>query len=378
MKINKLILTNFRNYEKLNLEFNENINIIYGDNAQGKTNIVEAVYYTSFGKSFRNRRDSEVVKFDKDYFNISIEYEKNHRSNDITVFYDRLKNNKRVLINGVTQKKLSSLYGKINIVIFKPEDINLIKDGPEKRRKFLNRLIGSISSEYINAVAKYYNILEQKNSTLKKYLEQVKNGKNIDELDFNLIEVLNEQLYNENIVIYNYRKRYIEKLNLFIKLIHEKYIINKEKEELKIEYNSKLDNPEKFKKDMKRNLKREIFLGYSSSGIHKDDMSIYLNGKEIQKYGSQGQQKSAILSLKIAEMEILKDEFKEEPILILDDFMSELDDKRINKFFSNIKDTQIIITTTKKIDIEELIKNRENEKVNVKYIKIKNGKSTEE
>ena len=386
MYIKKIRLHSFRNYENETINFNNKINIIYGNNAEGKTNIVEAIYYFAYGKTFKNNKDNEIVRFDDDFFNIGIEFVKNDRDNEITIFYDKNKNSKKILINGVLQKRLSNIYGKLNIVIFKPEDINIIKGGPDKRRKFLDNLIGPLKPKYIDSLSKYYKILNQRNSILKQISKELDKGKLLEDIDLSLIEVLNIQLIEEAEIIYQYRLEYIEKINKYINLVHQKYIISKMQENILIKYDSILKNKDKFVKQLNNNLKRDIFIGHTSIGIHRDDFEILLNDRDIQKYGSQGQQKSTILSLKISELEILKNESDENPILILDDFMSELDSKRVDRFFKNIEDTQIFITSTSKISMNKYItenkkdKNNKDKKDNskIKYIQIKSGKAMEE
>ena len=378
MYIKKIRLKSFRNYDNETINFNNKINIIYGNNAEGKTNIIEAIYYSAFGKTYRNNKDNEIVKFDDDFFNIGIEFLKNDRDNEISVFYDKTKNTKKILINGVLQKKLSNIYGKLNLVIFKPEDINIIKGGPDKRRKFLDNLIGPLKPKYIDSLSRYYKILNQRNSALKKIASELDKGKDLSDLNISIIDVLNEQLIEEATTIYNYRLEYIEKINKFINLIHQKYIISKMQENIEIKYISILKNKDKFVKQLNNNLKRDIFIGHTSLGIHRDDFEILLNDRNIQKYGSQGQQKSTILSLKIAELEILKNETKEIPILILDDFMSELDSKRVDRFFKNMEETQIFITSTSKISLKKYIKEDKDKETKIKYIKVVSGKTTEE
>lgn len=378
MYIKKIRLKSFRNYENETINFNNKINIIYGNNAEGKTNIIEAIYYSAFGKTYRNNKDNEIVKFDDDFFNIGIEFLKNDRDNEISVFYDKTKNSKKILINGVLQKKLSNIYGKLNLVIFKPEDINIIKGGPDKRRKFLDNLIGPLKPKYIDSLSRYYKILNQRNSALKKIASELDKGKDLSDLNISIIDVLNEQLIEEATTIYNYRLEYVEKINKFINLIHQKYIISKMQENIEIKYISILKNKDKFVKQLNNNLKRDIFIGHTSLGIHRDDFEILLNDRNIQKFGSQGQQKSTILSLKISELEILKNETKEIPILILDDFMSELDSKRVDRFFKNMEETQIFITSTSKISLKKYIKEDKDKETKIKYIKVVSGKTTEE
>ena len=241
---------------------------------------------------------------------------------------------------------MSDILGNINIVMFSPEDINLLKEGPSNRRKFINMLISQLRPNYIYQYNLYLKVLEQKNNYLKKIKEEKIN------IDHNLLDIYDERLSELSQKIYQYRNEFIEKIKGKINNIHQK--ITEEKEEIKIKYISDCENKEIFLKKLKENREHDIINGYSSKGIQRDDIYFFINGKKVDVYGSQGQQRTLILSLKIAELEIIKDEIGEYPVLLLDDFMSELDEKRKNNFLKNMKDMQIIITCTDLIEIENV------------------------
>lgn len=351
MYIKSIKLNNFRNIDNIFLEFNKEANVIFGNNAQGKTNIIEAIYLFSHGRGFRTNKDKELLKFDENYFFTQIKYVKNNEENEIIISYDKTTNKKYIKINNIVQKKLSSIIGNINLVIFKPNDIELIKNGPSIRRKFLDILISSLEKKYLYFLSKYNNILEERNKILKLIKLNDKNSEKYNS-NIELLNIYTEQLIENCVKIYNYRHEYIEKLNKEIYTIHENISNNKiNVEKLKLKYISKCSNYEELKREYDRTLDMDIQKGFTEIGIHKDDFKITINSLDVEKYGSQGQQKSSVLSLKLAELKIIENKVGEKPILLLDDFMSELDDNRIKNIINSIKDIQIILTTTKKVDI---------------------------
>ena len=355
MNITKIKLKNFRNYDEQEIELGKNINIFYGDNAQGKTNIIESIFLCSLGKSFRTNKENELIKFNKDFAQVYIEYEKSDRDGNIKI---DISNKKNIYTNGIKIKKLSDLLGNINIVIFTPDDINILKDGPQKRRRFLDIMIGQLRPNYIYILNMYNKTLEQRNN----YLKQIKEENKPEDL----LDIWDEKLVEYGVQIYNYRNEFIEKIKNKINEIHNK--ITSEKEEIKIEYISNCVNKETYLKWLKDRRKLDIIKGYTTKGIHRDDFNVYINDNLVNVYGSQGQNRTVILSLKISEMRVIYDEIGEYPILLLDDFMSELDEKRRNNFLENIEDTQIIITCTDRIDL-----NKKDYKIyNVKQGNIKN------
>ena len=339
MWIKKIKINNFRNYKSQEINLEKNINIFYGENAQGKTNIIEAIFLSSMGKSFRAKKDKEMIMLGEEKSNIEIEYEKTDRDGKIKI---ELGNKKIVYINGIKIKKLSELLGKINVVIFTPDDINILKGGPQNRRRFLDIMISQLRPNYMYNLNLYLKTLEQRNNYLRQIREENKNE--------NMLDIWDEELYNYAINIYNYRKEFIEKIKNKIKNIHSE--ITNNKEEIEIEYLSECNSKEKYLELLKQRRKLDIIKGYTTKGIHRDDFNIYINKKELGIYGSQGQHRTAILSLKLSELNIVKDEIGESPILLLDDFMSELDEKRRKNFLEKINDVQVIITCTEKIDIE--------------------------
>lgn len=334
MFIKNIKVENFRNYENEVIEFNKNINIIYGNNAQGKTNILEAIFFSALGKSFRTSKEKQVIMKEKDFFKIHTEFQKKDREGTVDLF---LGNDKSISVNGVKLNKLSELLGNINIVIFSPEDINLLKDESAVRRKFLDMMISQLRKNYIYNLNNYKKNLEQKNNYLK--------SRNISDA---MLDVYDEKLaeYSEN--VYQYRNEFIEKIKEKIKEIHS----NITDEEISIVYKTDCQTKEKCLEKLKKNREKDKYRGFSSVGCHRDDFKILINGEEVDIYGSQGQNRTAILSLKMAELEVINDEIGEYPILLLDDFMSELDQERITNFLKSIKNIQVIITCTEKIDLE--------------------------
>ena len=343
MYIETINLKNFRNYKEQTIKLNKKINVFYGKNAQGKTNIIESIFICSLGKSFRAKKEKELIKFNEKESSIKINFQKEDREGEI--FY-KIGDKKQILINGISIKKMSDILGNLNIVMFSPQDINLVKDGPSHRRKFLNILISQLRPNYIHHYNLYLKVLEQKNNYLKKIKE------NNLKIDNNLIDIYDEKLSEIGEKIYHYRNEFIEKIKEKINLIHKK--ITEEKEEIKIKYISDCENKEKFLEDLKNNRKTDIERGYTTKGIQRDDIYFFINGKKVNIYGSQGQQRTLILSLKLSELEIIKDEIGEYPILLLDDFMSELDNKRKNNFLKSIENMQVIITCTEKIELEKI------------------------
>ena len=337
MYINKIKLQNFRNYNEQEINLNKSINVFYGDNAQGKTNILEAIFLCTFGKSFRTNKEKELIKLGKDNANVIIEYEKKDRDGKISI---SISDKKQILVNGIKIKKLSELLGNINIVIFTPDDINILKGGPALRRRFLDMMIGQLKPNYVYTLNMYIKTLEQRNN----YLRQIKEENKPE----NLLDIWDEKLIEYADIIYKYRKEFIDKIKKKINIIHKK--ITDEKEEINIQYISNCESKEAYSELLKQRRKLDIIKGFTTKGIHRDDFEIYINNKEISIYGSQGQNRTAILSLKLSELQVIYDEIEEEPILLLDDFMSELDINRRKNFLNNINNTQVIITCAEKIE----------------------------
>jgi DNA replication and repair protein recF len=354
MRIKRLKVENFRNLENLDIEFSEGVNIIYGNNAQGKTNIIESIYIFSFGKSFRANKDIELLKFDKEYFLSNIKIMKKDRELEMDFGFDKISNKKMIKVNGVIQKKISDIIGKLNVVVFKPEDIKIVTDAPSVRRKYIDYLISSISKGYLENITKYKKVLEERNNLLKEIKIKLKGNRVLEKDDEDFLDVYDKLLSKLNCEIYNERKRVIEKLNDYIYGIHlkltENYINN---EKLHIKYVSNVEEDiQKMYNNLIKSRLNDINKGYTSFGIHRDDYIISINSLDVSIYGSQGQKKSSIISLKLSELKVIEEVIGEKPVLLLDDYMSELDERRRLKFLDIIEDIQIIITTTHKISIE--------------------------
>ncbi|MDD6571810.1 MAG: DNA replication/repair protein RecF [Thermoflexaceae bacterium] len=343
MKINSLDLKNFRNYDILNISFDEETNIIYGDNAQGKTNILEAIYVAATTKSHRGSKDREMIAFHEEESHIKAIVQKKETSYRIDM---HLKKNKPkgIAINGVPIRRASELFGIINIVFFSPEDLNIIKDGPAARRRFIDMELSQIDKIYLNDISNYNRILIQRNKLLKEigFRDDVK-----DTLD-----VWDMQLNNFGLRIIERRKTFIKDLNEIINGIHHN--LSGGKENLVIEYEPNVDSSD-FERQIFLSRERDIKTKMTNIGPHKDDICFKINGNDVRKYGSQGQQRTAALSLKLSEISLVKRVIHDNPILLLDDVLSELDSNRQNYLLNSIKDIQTIITCT---GLDEFINNR--------------------
>lgn len=330
------------NLQKLN--YMKELIYFFGDNAQGKTNILEAIFISSLGKSFRTNKEKELIKENEENAKVEINFVKNQRTEKIKL---EISDKKIFSVNEIILKKTSEIVGKINVVLFTPEDINILKNEPIKRRRFLNIMISQLRPLYIHILSQYNKVLEQRNNYLKQIKYENKSKNNLD--------IWDEQLINLGIKIFNYRKEFIEKINEKIKTIHLETTQNKE--EIEIKYKSNVINEEEYRKKIKNKQEEDIQKGYTSIGVHRDDFEIFINKKNVSIFGSQGQQRSSIISLKLAEAEVIYDEKEDYPILLLDDFMSELDKKRVKGFIKRIKNNQVLITCTEKFDIDNMVYN---------------------
>jgi len=338
MNIKKIELKNFRNYKEIEINLNKGINIFYGNNAQGKTNILESIFLCSIGRSFRTTKEKELIQFESDFASVSIDFEKKDRQGNVKYL---INSKKSIWVNGVKIKKLSELLGTINTVIFTPDDINILKNGPVARRKFLDIYISQLRPAYLYNLNLYLKTLEQRNNYLK-----------MPEKKEEMLEIWDEKLAEYAEKIYKYRKEYIEKIKEKIEKIHNK--ITEGKEKIQLIYHSDFDEKENFKKILKNHRKIDFIKGYTTKGIHRDDFEVFINETLVNIYGSQGQHRTAMLSLKMSELEVIYDEIGEYPILLLDDFMSELDNERRRNFLENIGDAQVIITGTEKMELNGL------------------------
>lgn len=340
MYLKRIKLVNFRNYKEQQIELGPNMNLFFGENAQGKTNILEAVFLCAIGKSFRAKKEKELINLEEKQAFVEMEYEKSDRSGKIKIIFDDKKN---IYLNDVKQSKLSDILGKINMVMFSPDDMEILKSSPAKRRRFLNIMISQLRPHYVHSLNMYQKTLEQRNNYLRQILN---NNKPVE-----MLEIWDESLANYAKEVYEYRREFVEKIKEKIFNIHGQ--ITNQKEELKLKYLSDCEDKEKYKEELRKSRTSDIERGYTQKGIHRDDIYFFINKKQVNIYGSQGQNRTVILSLKLAELEIIKDETEEYPILLLDDFMSELDENRRENFLKNIHNTQILITCTDEFTICE-------------------------
>ena len=335
MIIKNIKLINFRNYNNLDLELNNGINIFYGNNAQGKTNIIESIFLSAIGKSFRTNKDSELIKFGEKNAIIDIDYINSDREGNIKI---DIGEKKKVKVNDIQIKRLSEVLGKVYVVLFTPDDINILKSSPSSRRKFLNIMISQLRPIYMFTLNEYLKAMNQRNA----YLKQIKFENRAEDM----LDIWDMKLAELGMKIYLYRKEFIDKISNKIQEIHSKITDNNEK--ITINYNFECKNKNEYYEMLKKYRKMDIQKGSTNFGVHRDDFSVSINDNLISSYGSQGQHRTAILSLKISELQIIYDEVGEYPILLLDDFMSELDNKRRTNLLENINNNQVIITCTDK------------------------------
>lgn len=327
----------------LALEFDPSTNIFYGDNAQGKTNILESVYMCSTTKSHRGTKDRDMIRFGEEESHIEAVVEKSGIMYQIDM---HLKKNspKGIAINKVPIRKASELFGIVNIVFFSPEDLNIIKNGPAERRRFIDLELSQLDKVYLNNLANYNRIVNQRNHLLKDIYHQEDLIETLDIWDLQLIE------YGTKII--ERRKKFIEQVNEIISDIHKKLTGNKEQIELVYEPNTGIFTLEQA---LKRSRERDLKMKSTSAGPHRDDICFLNKNIDIRKFGSQGQQRTAALSLKLSEIELVKRITKDKPVLLLDDVLSELDKHRQNYLLDSINDIQTLITCT---GVDEFVNHR--------------------
>ena len=343
MKINSLKLKNFRNYDLLNLEFDDATNIFYGDNAQGKTNILEAVYLSGTTKSHRGTKDRDMIEFGKDESHIEAIVEKRGINYQIDM---HLKKNspKGIAINKMPIRKASELFGIVNIVFFSPEDLNIIKNGPAERRRLIDLELSQLDKVYLNNLSNYNRIVNQRNHLLKEIGFQSGVMETLEIWEMQLID------YGNRII--ERRKKFIEEINEIVSNIHKK--LTGDWECLQLIYEpSNGEIP--LEKALERNRERDMRIKSTSVGPHRDDICFMVGDLDIRRFGSQGQQRTAALSLKLSEIELVKKSINDKPILLLDDVLSELDKHRQNYLLDSIDDIQTLITCT---GVDEFVNHR--------------------
>lgn len=343
MIIKSIELKNFRNYEDLNISFDEGTNILYGDNAQGKTNILEAAYMSGTTKSHKGSKDKEMIRFGEAESHLRTVVVRSGKEYQIDMHLKQSRS-KGIAINQVPIKRAAELFGILNMVFFSPEDLNIIKNGPAERRRFLDAELCQLDKIYLADLTSYNKILGQRNKLLKDIVFRP------DLAD--TLPVWNMQLVETGKRIIKRRKQFVEELNDIIHDIH--FRLSGEKEKLFIKYEPNIDDIF-FEDELNRAKIKDMKLCQTSVGPHRDDLLFAIGDIDIRKFGSQGQQRTSALSLKLSEIELVKRSIKDTPILLLDDVLSELDSNRQNYLLNNISDTQTIITCT---GLDEFVRNR--------------------
>ncbi len=345
MKIKSLKLKNFRNYDLLDLDFDSETNIFYGNNAQGKTNILEAVYLTGTTKSHRGTKDKDLIQFEKDESHIEAFVEKNGIDYRIDL---HLKKNgpKGIAINKMPIRKASELFGIVNLVFFSPEDLNIIKNGPAERRRFIDLELSQLDKVYLSNLTSYNRIINQRNHLLKDI------GFDNQKKLLDTLEVWELQLVQYGNQIIERRKRFVEEINIIVSSIHKK--LTGGKEELRVIYEPSNGNLS-LEQALRKNREKDLKIKSTSVGPHRDDICIMAGDLDIRRFGSQGQQRTAALSLKLSEIELVKKSIHDTPILLLDDVLSELDKHRQNYLLDSIDDVQTLITCT---GVEDFVNHR--------------------
>ena len=363
MKIKSIILENYRNYKNLELDFDESRNIIIGENAQGKTNLIEAIYLTAFAKSFRTNNTAELVMFGEQNGRVSTDIISEDIDKNINIII-RSDGKKMIKKDGKIIRKTTELLNNVVVIIFSPDDLRIIKDSPERRRSFINRELSQIRPRYYEVFKRYNEALKQKNAILKGYfnikkktftradnlsLNEISPYDNSKQYNEEMLDVFDRQLADYGYEIIRYRKEFVDMLSSEASEIMNK--ISGGREELKIQYKTSCDfitgteGREILFKQFYHNRDKDIYNGYATLGPHRDDIEFFINGKDAKKYGSQGQQRTIALSLKFAEIRIAKQILDEAPVLLLDDVLSELDLDRQRFLVSEIDDVQLFITS---------------------------------
>ena len=355
MIIKSLALDNFRNYENLEMDFSPDLNILFGDNAQGKTNVLEALYVCGTTKSHKGSKDRELIRIGEEEAHIRMMVEREGLEHKIDMHLKKNKS-KGVAIDGVPIHRSGDLFGLVHIVFFSPEDLNMIKEGPGERRRFLDMELSQMDKVYLHHLSKYNKILLQRNNLLKQLSFE-------NEL-IDTLSIWDEQLVNYGSYLIRERAKFIEELNSLIGGIHHK--LTGGREEIHLIYEPNV-SAESFMEKLRKGRDKDLYQKTTLTGPQRDDISFIVNDRDIRKFGSQGQQRTAALSLKLAEIELVKRVRKENPILLLDDVLSELDRNRQNYLMESIDGIQTVLTCT---GLEEMI---EKKKDLYRIYEVKNG-----
>jgi len=343
MIIRSLELQNFRNYENTHIDFSEGVNIFYGDNAQGKTNILEAVYLGATARSHRAGKDKEMIRFGEEEAHIKYFVEK-HGITDRVDMHLKKSRSKGIALNGTPLRRASDLFGIANVVFFSPEDLNIIKEGPSERRKFIDMELCQLDKVYMSNLTNYNKVVMQRNKLLKE-LEFHE-----DYLD--TLQIWDMQMVKYGCEVIRRRQQFVKQLEEMMKRIHSS--ITGGKEEITVSYEPSV-RAEDFERELERGRIRDLKARVSLTGPHRDDLAFLLGNIDIRTFGSQGQQRTAALSLKLSEIEIVKERIGDQPVLLLDDVLSELDSSRQEKLLDSIQHVQTFLTCT---GVDEFVKNR--------------------
>lgn len=343
MVIKSLELKNYRNYKDLYIEFSDGTNILYGNNAQGKTNILEAIYVCATTKSHRGSKDREIINFNTEDAHICMHVERKSIVHKIDMHLKRSKT-KGAAIDGLIVKKSSELFGVVNVVFFSPEDLGIIKNGPSERRRFIDLELCQLNKIYLHNLTNYNKVVNQRNNLLRQLSLSPALKETLDVWDSQLVS------YGRQVILQ--RRKFVRELNELIGPIHDR--LSGQKEALKLVYEPSVDD-ESFERVLASKRTNDIRIKTSTVGPHRDDINFIVNGIDIRKFGSQGQQRTAALSLKLAEIELVKSKINDTPVLLLDDVLSELDSFRQNYLLESIKDIQTVITCT---GLDEFVNNR--------------------
>ena len=337
MFIKSLKLKSYRSYENFEFEFDDGLNILVGKNAQGKTNVLEAIFFAIIGKSFKTSKEKEVIKWDSQNAYVDAIFQKKYREVEVELFFDNA-HKKTIKIDKIAIRKIGELMGSANAVFFSPEELKLVKESPDERRRFMNIDISQTNKRYFYLIGRYEKVLANRNKLLKSSSDINVIKESIDIWDRALADLAEKIAYE--------RKKFIEELAPYAKLAHE--YISGGNEQIEIKYISSFEEnyAANMVKALAKNLEKDFKLGYTTVGVHRDEIDIYLNGVEVKNFGSQGQQRTVALSMKLAELEIIKNRVGEYPILLLDDVFSELDKERRKKLLKFTSKTQTIITCT--------------------------------
>lgn len=334
MFVESIELYQYRNYESVKVDFSPGVNIFFGDNAQGKTNLLEAVYVSGTSKSHKGSKDKDLIHFDKDEAHIRLIFRKNDLSHRLDLHLKK-KKTKGIAIDGVPIRKLNELFGMLHIVFFSPEDLSIIKNGPAERRKFLDMEMSQLDKGYYSLLVSYNKILLERNNLLKQIYYVPSLRETLDAWD--------RQLLDTGRAILRKRADFIEKIDVMMREIHGN--LTGGIETMEVHYDRNID-PEEFEAQLMANREKDIRTGTTSVGPHRDDIGFVVNGTDIRKFGSQGQQRTAALSLKLSEIRLIEEMSHDKPVLLLDDVLSELDHHRQNYLLDSISDIQTMISCT--------------------------------